>query len=67
MFKSFEDKSRAFFDSLILNPNEFRDVFFRGIEEAFTTTFRSDEDEDEDVDVINVIDRDESNGQIKEI
>jgi len=63
MFKSSEDKSLAFFESLILTPNginEFRDVFFRSIEEAFTSTSRSDED----VDVISVIEWDEYNNPI---
>jgi len=47
MLKSSEDIPLAFFEYLITTPsgvNEFRAVFFGGVEESFISTYRCDED-----------------------
>jgi len=62
MFMSSEDTALAFFESLISHEgiNEFRNVFIRGVEEAFISTFRCEED----VDVVYVNDWDENNNPV---
>ena len=64
MLKSSEDIALAFFESLIIEPkgiNNYREVFFGGVEESFTSTYRCDEDSD----VIHVNDFDDLGNSIK--
>lgn len=65
MLKSSEDIAFAFFESLIIEHrgiNDFKEVFFGGIEESFIATYRCDKNPD----VIHVNDFDDYGNSIKD-